>query len=547
MRHSTVPRSTSTPGGSFDARCAGVDLVGVAVSLSADGTLGQTLSLDLHVQGTGVVLETVVKIVRMTLDAAESIGATIVDFLGEIGCEILSWFGACDQWVDVEMPSTEWVEKLFSFDIHLATIQLPGSLVNSAPPPPNLASVSGGVLTLNVGSRAALRNVLPTNQDESYTISHAGGSAGNETIVVTAFGVSETYTGVSFVSADFGDGNDTFVVSPGVTAGALVYGGAGNDTLGYSGTGSATLYGGTGNDVLALGGSVSGGALYGGDGNDQLTAEISNPSVGAALYGDAGDDTLTGGAGADVLGGGDGNDLLQGRGGADTITGGAGNDTLTEYVASLGQGATFDGGSGTNQVKLLGTAGANSFSGALTARPGFASARTLAVRSAYLFAQGLGRDRGQGRMKCTDEPSARGRRAVTADFVRARRRLCSGDSLRDGFGHDLDESLRLRRQEFATAHDHAIAARENSASWGWLPRLPCRSGTGWRRSRFPDPARRTFLMTSQPPASSLTWYLSLCLWKTKSTTRQVARCRGGKIKRCAATSRIVTSFFFASG
>ena len=29
--------------------------------------------------------------------------------------------------------------------------------------------------------------------------------------------------------------------------------------------------------------------------------------------------------------------------------------------------------------------------------------------------------------------------------------------------------------------------------------------------------------------------------------RQVARCRGGRINGCAATSRIVTSFFFASG
>jgi Ca2+-binding RTX toxin-like protein len=347
-------------GGSFSAKVADVNLVGVSVSLSATGTLGQSVSLDLSVQGTGVVLETIIKIVRMTLDAAEEIGAAIVNFLGSIGCEIASWFGACDEWVDVEVPSTEWVEKLFSFTIHLATIQLPGSLVNSAPPPPNLASLSGGLLTLNVGSRAGLRNVLPTNHDESYSIAHVSGTAGSETLIVTAFGVSETYTGVSLISGDFGDGNDTLVVSPGVLVSATIYGGAGNDNLNYSGSGSATLDGGAGDDVLTLGSGVSGGTLYGGAGNDQLTAEITG-GVGVALYGQAGNDTLVGGAGSDILDGGDGNDILQGRGGADVITGGAGNDTLIEYLATLGKGASFDGGTGTDTIKLLGSSGANSF------------------------------------------------------------------------------------------------------------------------------------------------------------------------------------------
>ncbi len=350
-------------GGSFSAKCADVNLIGVSVSLSADGTLGQSMSLDLTVSGTGTVLETVIKIVRMTLEAAQDIGAAIVNFLGSLGCEILSWFGACDQWVDVEMPSTEWVTKLFSFTIHLATIQLPSSLANSAPPPPNLADLSGGVLTLNVGSRAALRGVQPGNLDENFSISHVSGTAGNETLIVTAFGVSETYTGVSSISADFGNGNDIFVAAPGVLVSATIYGGAGNDTLVYSGSGSGALYGGSGDDVLTLGSGVAAGSAYGGDGNDQLTAEITGP-VGVSLYGEAGNDTLAGGAGSDILSGGDGNDILQGRGGADAITGGAGNDTLTEYLATLGMGASFDGGSGMDQIKLLGSSGANTFKAA---------------------------------------------------------------------------------------------------------------------------------------------------------------------------------------
>jgi len=347
-------------GGSFDAQFEGIDLIGVAVELSAQGTLGQSVSLDLSVQGTGWVLETIMKIVRVTLDYAESIGATIVNFLGEIGCTIASWFGLCDEWVDIQVPDNQWVEKLLTFTIHLATIQLPGDLQNSTPPAPKLADLSGGVLTLNVGSRAALRTVQPGNQDENYSISHVSGSAGIETVIVTAFGVSETYAGVSSISADFGDGNDTFLVNPGVLAGATIYGGAGNDNLAYSGSGFATLYGGSGDDTLILGAGVSGGTVYGGDGNDTITAEITS-GVGVSLYGEAGNDIMTGGSGSDYLSGGDGNDTLKGRGGADTIVGGAGNDTLIEYLSTLGHGATFDGGTGTDQIKFLGSASADSF------------------------------------------------------------------------------------------------------------------------------------------------------------------------------------------
>ena len=100
-----------------------------------------------------------------------------------------------------------------------------------------------------------------------------------------------------------------------------------------------------------------------------------------------GNDTLTGGAGADSLDGGDGNDVFQVRGGADTITGGTGDDSLIASLATLGQGATFDGGTGRNQVKLIGSAGANSFKAAAdgTTRVRLSS-YSGTVESAYLFA-----------------------------------------------------------------------------------------------------------------------------------------------------------------
>ncbi|MBW3543101.1 MAG: hypothetical protein KY476_22815, partial [Planctomycetes bacterium] len=52
-------------------------------------------------------------------------------------------------------------------------------------------------------------------------------------------------------------------------------------------------------------------------------------SVDAWLYGDDGDDTLTGGRGNDVLLGGEGDDLLEGHLGRDLLIGGRGADTLS--------------------------------------------------------------------------------------------------------------------------------------------------------------------------------------------------------------------------
>ncbi|MGE3335992.1 MAG: calcium-binding protein, partial [Rhodospirillaceae bacterium] len=85
-------------------------------------------------------------------------------------------------------------------------------------------------------------------------------------------------------------------------------------------------------------------------GDDNLTIGV---GTGAALYGDAGDDTLTGHSGSDVLIGGDGDDVLMGKGGSDRLIGGDGSDTasykldagavsvdLAHYTATDGSSAT---------------------------------------------------------------------------------------------------------------------------------------------------------------------------------------------------------------
>jgi hypothetical protein len=70
--------------------------------------------------------------------------------------------------------------------------------------------------------------------------------------------------------------------------------------------------------------------IHGNGGNDQLSLDESNGAMPKAnLFGEGGNDTLTGGSGNDLLDGGPGNDTLLGKGGADTLHGGDDNDMLT--------------------------------------------------------------------------------------------------------------------------------------------------------------------------------------------------------------------------
>jgi Ca2+-binding RTX toxin-like protein len=115
-----------------------------------------------------------------------------------------------------------------------------------------------------------------------------------------------------------------------------LWGGEGNDRL-FGEAGFNVLFGEDGNDYLT---SISG-RLYGGDGNDILNG-------GGALYGQAGDDNLSGLGNNNFLVGGTGNDYLYGAGGFNTLQGGAGNDTLVE---AAGQ-ETLDGGGGLDQLGL---------------------------------------------------------------------------------------------------------------------------------------------------------------------------------------------------
>jgi len=113
-----------------------------------------------------------------------------------------------------------------------------------------------------------------------------------------------------------GAGNDTFTASQNAN-GATIFGEDGNDVI--TGTpGEDEISGGLGND--SINGLAGDDTLIGGAGNDKL-----NGGLGAdQLEGDAGKDLLFGEAGADQLDGGAGDDLLAGGSDVDDLAGGIG-------------------------------------------------------------------------------------------------------------------------------------------------------------------------------------------------------------------------------
>lgn len=127
-----------------------------------------------------------------------------------------------------------------------------------------------------------------------------------------------------------------------------LYGNEGNDLL-TGGKVTDTLYGGSGDD--SLDGGIGADKLYGNDGDDYLFGG----NDADTLYGGVGIDTLDGGNGVDLLYGETGDDYLYGGAGADKLYGNDGNDYLSggndADILDGGAGSdTLDGGSGADAL-----------------------------------------------------------------------------------------------------------------------------------------------------------------------------------------------------
>ncbi len=163
---------------------------------------------------------------------------------------------------------------------------------------PQLARLGeNGTLRLNVGPSAGSR--LPgesTDDDESITIRHVGGTAGNEDLEVSGMGATQVYHGVSNIYGDFGSGTNRIDVAPDVLSDAELKGEDGHNTLIYRGQGNVVLEGGRGDDDLeALGPGTA--QIHANGGNDTLVA---GPGSTTFVV-NGGNDKIVGGTGDSVL------------------------------------------------------------------------------------------------------------------------------------------------------------------------------------------------------------------------------------------------------
>jgi hypothetical protein len=179
--------------------------------------------------------------------------------------------------------------------------------------PPFLATQEGDTLYLHMGVDAEQRGFLyyTAEPSESFLIEHLSTEPdGSETVMVTACGLSESFSGVTrIVVRDAGEGNDTLFIGSQVRAMIEVHGGAGDDYLFSAGDGRTVFYGDDGNDTfISANGSCE---FYGGQGNDDLSCgNLYGAFVDNRLYGDAGDDTFRVDGSYDHVSGGEGWDTV---------------------------------------------------------------------------------------------------------------------------------------------------------------------------------------------------------------------------------------------
>lgn len=112
------------------------------------------------------------------------------------------------------------------------------------------------------------------------------------------------------------------------------------------------IYANSGDDTVILTEQYSY-VAFGGDGNDHISVGETTlegaQAVGHELRGEAGNDTLEGGAVDDWLYGGDGNDSITAGSGSDWVEGGAGDDTII-HTNGTGETDYYDGGEGQDRV-----------------------------------------------------------------------------------------------------------------------------------------------------------------------------------------------------
>lgn len=312
-------------------------------------------------------------------DGADSLGGAISD--GYKSVFGLSGTSVSFEEVLFEAPIMEWHTGSCGATNFGGALNSPSILQSTNTTPPVLGTVSNGVLTLFVGPRASDRNVEPTAIDEGVIIRPANPSSPEDgNVVVSMFGATQAFSGVSHIVGDVAAGNNA-IDAQGVSATTLFIGGNGADSF-FAGLQSSTIFAGDGlntivgspqqdslsggnnvDTIIGLGGDDS---IFGLGGDDILSGDFplgssddgsSTPltSGNDRILGGEGNDFLYGGLGNDMIDGDVGNDRLHGGGGSDTIHGGGGHEIIDagsgdDFVfTGLGDSFIF-GGDGADRI-----------------------------------------------------------------------------------------------------------------------------------------------------------------------------------------------------
>ena len=270
----------------------------------------------------------------------------------------------------------------------------------------NTISGGAGSDTVTLTSAASISSIINLNDGDDLIavtaglLSNAsiGGNKGNDTLTFVGGGNSGTVGG--------GANNDSIAFTAGTVTDVAVTGGGGKDTIQFSNAAAnslTTVQGGDGHDLILMTGAATfsaGGILAGGKGLDSMF--LANGAV-ATIAGGGQSDTITFfsniGVDAAIYGAGVG---VTAGGSADTgdsitttaaalsgvsIYGGAGNDTIS--FNSAGIGVLIDGG---NDADLLGNTANLSLNASAVTISGGAGADTIALQDATAGSLILGGD-----------------------------------------------------------------------------------------------------------------------------------------------------------
>lgn len=200
----------------------------------------------------------------------------------------------------------------------------------------------------NFGNHAIAMTALPTTPctilindftdgSEFFTLARGAYNAIVNGAPTDGLTLGMSYDGVNTLIYDYygdfsfklaGDVRASITIADFVLEASATNGTAGGDLIN---SGNYAVRGYAGNDTITS--AANGGQIFGGDGDDLITRTSGN-NTGVFVYGEAGNDTISGGGGVsgnpgEILRGGAGNDSINGNGGSDWLQGGMDSDTLT--------------------------------------------------------------------------------------------------------------------------------------------------------------------------------------------------------------------------